>query len=134
MFPNIARQIPAIILLLFPLFAFGEADKDHTTVLVKLRSRGEIQSEMAARLSPALIATLDSQGILKGVDDTGNYLLCVPNENLEKLPTTSAVASVDKNLPEHWNPVKRLKLSYRGDKPPVDEFKEAGLKVVDDYE
>jgi len=101
---------------------------------VKPRTGVSLTAGTPPKLSAALIATRDANGVLNGVDDGGRLVITVPNSFLSRLRNSMAVARVEEQPPQNWNPVKKLKLSYQDQNPPGEaELKEMGLKLLEDY-
>jgi hypothetical protein len=118
----------SVIISAVPTWADEKKDKLY---LVALRDRKEISGH-PSNLSPALIAMKDADGQLKGSDTHGKPVIAVTEEQVENLKKSRAVMAVE-DAPKDWNPVKRLKISYK-DKLTVDELKQMGLHLIDDYE
>jgi len=107
---------------------------DATLKSVQLRTGSSLTAAAPPKLSAALIATRDSNGVLNGVDDAGRLVITVPNSFLSRLRNSMAVARVEEQPPQNWNPVKKLKLTYQGQNAPSEgELKEMGLKLLEDY-
>jgi subtilisin family serine protease len=106
---------------------------DSKLQLVRLRTSQPLTAGVSPKLSSALIATRDANGVLNGVDDGGRLVITVPNSSLAHLRNSMAVAQVEEQPPPNWNAVKKLKLSYAGTPPSEGELKEMGLKVIEDY-
>jgi thermitase len=90
--------------------------------------------EAARKLSPALRATRDAGGVLRGLDDTGHAVITVKTSALDKLRYSASVLSVVPSPPPTWNAVEKLKLSYRKGSPPTEaELDQLGLRLIEDY-
>lgn len=100
---------------------------------VRLRTSQSLTASVPPKLSSALIATRDANGVLNGVDDGGRLVITVPNAFLAKLRISMAVEQVEEQPPPTWNSVKKLKLSYAEKAPTDGELKEMGLKLIEDY-
>jgi subtilisin family serine protease len=100
---------------------------------VRLRIAQPLTAGIPPKLSSALIATRDANGVLNGVDDTGRLIITVPNAFLARLRNSMAVERVEEQPPPNWNSVKKLKLSYAGNPPTEGELKAIGLKLIEDY-
>ncbi len=91
----------------------------------------------SSKLSPALRATKDAQGVLRGVDDAGRLVISALKPKIamiSALRESEAVKSVAEETPSNWTPVKRLKLSYRDqNRPGAEELQGMGLKLIEDY-
>ena len=81
------------------------------------------------------MAVRESGGILKGSEPQGKRIIIeVPMAGLEKLHSSKAVKSVSMEVPETWNPVFRLKLSYDAEGSLTEEeLKSLGFKLIEDY-
>jgi len=98
------------------------------------RQRGLVAGR-DAKLSPALAATKDADGILKGSDDAGRAVIAVQAEtSIAALKTSAAVEKIVEDAPDTWTPVKTLKVSYEGKNRPTDgELKALGVTLIEDY-
>lgn len=106
-----------------------------TLYLVDVYGRREIKADAAKKLAPALLATRDGGGVLKGCDASGKPVIAVPAAKLEKIHQSKAVRAISAEVPKDWQPVHKLKLSYKRDDPPsLAELKHLGLKLVEDYQ
>jgi len=126
----------AVLGVLIGLFSSpgSPALADDPLFLVDVHERRAIEDPMASKLSPALLATRDGGGVLKGSDETGKPIIAVPMANLPDIRRSKAVRQVSEAVPPNWSPVTRLKLSYRGlDRPTEGLLKELGLKLIEDY-
>jgi hypothetical protein len=84
------------------------------------------------KMHPALAATAEAEGVLKGNDDEGNPVIAVPAGNEKKLEDSKAVKKVEP-APDKWSPVKKLMLKYDGTPPSKKELEDMGLELVEDY-
>lgn len=110
------------------------SDRD-SLYLVAVHARRDIEADAAKKLAPALLATKDAGGVLKGSDIAGNPVIAVPAGQVEKLRKSRAVRSISTDVPKDWHPVRRLKLSYKADiKPNGDDLRKLGVKLVEDYQ
>ncbi len=104
-------------------------------MVATLRYERDLTSANPAKLSPALVATRDSEGILKGADDRGRPVISVATANIPKLTASRAVLSADETVPSNWKPVTRLKVSYTpAEKPTNADLEKIGLRKVEDYD
>lgn len=106
------------------------------SVFVDVHDRAVIEQNAARlKVSPVLLAVRESGGILRGSEPRGKRVIIeAPAEGIEKLQSSKAVKSVSMDIPESWNPVSRLKLSYGGEnRLTEDELKNLGFKLIEDY-
>ncbi len=132
----IPKTASAVLGVWFGLFGcYGtSAQADDPLFLVDVHERRAIEDPAAARISPALLATRDGGGVLRGSDAMGKAVIAVPMANLPEIQRSKAVRRVSEVVPQDWTPVTRLKLSYKGlERPTNDLLKELGLKLIEDY-
>ncbi len=73
--------------------------------------------------------------MLKGYDASGKAVISVPTERVEQLRKSRAVRSINTEVPHDWQPVRRLKLSYKADhKPTEGDLRKLGLRLIEDYQ
>src|SRR5436190_1509285 len=116
------------VLLIACMAAASSAEE----VLVQLKQPPSI-TDSRPKLSPMLIATKDSGGVLKGTDPIGQPVIAVTDDNRPMLIASAMVQSIGK-APAEYLPVTRLKISYKaGAKPNAADLERLGLKEVEDY-
>jgi hypothetical protein len=113
----------------------GKGSDGDDLYLVDVHDRREIEADATRNLAPSLLATKDAGGVLKGSDLSAKPVIAVSAEKVEDIRKSRAVRSISPNVPKDWQPVRRLKLSYKADdKLNEDDLKKLGLKVIEDYQ
>ena len=132
---------PICTTVMFLIAAVAVDDEKQTSminVLVDVQDREFIENATSAKLniSATLLAVKEANGVLKGADGLGKRAIIEASpEGVEKLRSSRIVRSVSTDVPEKWNPVFRLKLSYEAGNSLTDEdLKSFGVKLIEDYE
>lgn len=108
-----------------------ESNWDLYLVDVAHLSAGELAKHR--KLSPALVVTEESDGVLKGSDPKGQPVLALPSSTAEELRKKYWIHKLDSSHVD-WRPVTQLKLSYdAGGRPGEEELRTLGLHVIEDY-
>ena len=106
---------------------------EEVLVLLKQPSVIAVIDEVPSKLSPMLIATLDSGGVLKGTNESGQPVISISNDKRTSLIASSVTESVLPS-PADYVKVTRLKISYKeGAKPNAQDLESLGLREVEDY-
>lgn len=130
-----ARFISAILLVAaglstgFTATAQAQAPVPETVFLVEVSgSRGQ------GNLSNTLRVALECDGILKGVDGSGSLLVSVLASKEQALKQSKIVRTVSTNLPQTWQKILHLTLSYDKNNPLTKaDLAALGLELVEDY-
>ncbi|MBY0358561.1 MAG: hypothetical protein K2W82_11215 [Candidatus Obscuribacterales bacterium] len=129
-----SRLIAAILLVAGLSTGFISATQAQATItetvfLVEVSgARGQ------GNLSNTLRLALECDGILKGVDNSGSLLVSVPTSKEQALKQSKIVRSVNTSLPQTWDKILHLTLSYNKNNPLTKaELAALGVELVEDY-
>lgn len=121
---------------LFADVAHGQTSPSACLVRLK-QPKPSLISGGPTKLSPALRATKEVNGILRGTDSSGQFVITAQRTKpamISSLKESTSVLSVTEEIPADWTPVSRLMLSYQGENPPgAEELQGMGLKLVENY-
>jgi subtilisin family serine protease len=130
---RVSISVMLAVAAIFPSMADGgEKEKLY---LAELHSQDNEISDVPSKLSPALIATVQSDGVLFGADASGRPAIRVSAANLDKLKSCKAVKSISVIDPKNVRPVTRLMLVYNAKEgaPTTAELEAMGVKSIENY-
>ncbi len=131
-----SRRLPALAILLVAAVGSGSVWAQDQRFIAEVRGRQSI-TDTPSKLSPALLATKDADGVLLGSDEFGRPVISAAN--IRNVTRSKAVTSAAP-APVEWKPIHtdkslRLKLSYKqGTKPTSNDLERMGLKLIEDYQ
>lgn len=134
------RKVPRMWIFAAALFSalFPAADQTKGSLaLIEARQLPRLVEQTAPKLSAALRAIIEAEGIVKGADESGRIIVSASDTKFTALKNSRAVQYFSTHIPSpiNWEPVKQLKLSYDlSNKPSAEDLNKLGLRLIEDYE